>query len=380
MEIIDRIRAAIAPKQQLRHDTKNILSKKRRVSRSLRRYSYRVDASMRNWKQAVTIAEDPLRPSRELLYLLYHRTMEDDQLLAQVRTARFNIQMGDFSIMCDGIEQEDITESFDTPWFYNYIQHAVDSELYGYSLVELIPDRNTGLIKEVCVIPREHYKPEHHQLLVRPSDQEGIPYNEGPLAKRVIGIGNTEDLGLLKSISKMVIRKDYNLTDWGRRNERFGSPIIVQKTGSVDKTEWDAKEKNLQNFGSNLYMLMDMDDEFEIKEALSNTGGGHKTFVDYTEYADKCIAIIINGQTTTSEQTAYVGSAEVQERQHNKYTLARMRRIQYHINFELFPWLVKHYDYPLGNCKFQFEDLVKNEEAVTIDVDNVETENEKKKS
>jgi len=111
---------------------------------------------------------------------------------------------------------------------------------------------------------------------------------------------------------------------------------------------------------------------------MGNTGGGHVTYEKFLEYADKCIAFIVNGTTASSEQVAYAGNAEVQERQLNKYTLARMRRIQYHINFELFPFLVKYYDYPLSEAKFEFLDLRKNEDKNMTVTQNTDTDPEAK--
>lgn len=380
MSILSRLTSIFSSSQTVEElNTRQGITSRKPVARQLQRYNYRIDASMKKWKEAVQSAEDHFMPRREVLYLLYHTIMEDDALLGQVRTARFNIQMSDYEIHVDGVNQEDIVKAFDTPWFYRYLELAVDAEMHGYSLIEMIPGKD-GFISDIDLIPREHTAPWKSQVLIRPGDINGIPYDKGPLARRLIGIGHKQDLGLLKSISKLVIRKDYNLVDWGRRNERFGMPLVWLKTDSIDKAELDAKEEMLKNFGANLYGMTNTDDEIDIKEPLGNTGAGHKSYLDYIEYLDKCIAISVNGQTSTSEQTAYVGSAEVQERQLNKFTLARMRRIQYHINHELFPWLAMHHNYPVENATFQFLDLMKNESDTVIDEDNTDTEIEKKKS
>lgn len=357
-------------------NVKNFSDRKRSISRSIRRYNYRVEASIAKWKAAVAQAEDPIRPNREELYALYHRIMEDDQLLAQVRTARFNIQMGDFELMVNGSNNEYLVKLLDTPWFFKYLETCVDTELYGYSLVEPRKGED-GFINEIILVPREHVDPLQKQIILMPSDDNGVSWENEPLLGRLIGIGDTDDLGLLKAISKLVIRKDYNLGDWGRRNERFGIPFIVMKTASRDKKELDEKQEMLENFGASGWALIDDEDEIDIKEASSQSGGGHVTFEKFLEYADKCIAFLVNGTTASSEQVAYAGNAEVQERQLNKYTLARMRRIQYHINFELIPFLVKYYDYPLSEAKFEFVDLRKNEDKEMNAVDeNTDTKAE----
>ena len=99
------------------------------VSRQLRRYNYRVDASLKEWRQAVSLAEDPVRPNRYPLYMLYNRVMEDDQILAQVRTARFNIQMSDYEVRIDNTPNEDLIRLLDSPWFFKYLEYCVDTEM-----------------------------------------------------------------------------------------------------------------------------------------------------------------------------------------------------------------------------------------------------------
>jgi hypothetical protein len=351
--------------------TAKSFDKKWPLSRQLRRYNYRIEADMKKYKDAVIMAEDPIMPNRYLLYALYHRIMEDDQLLAQVRHARFNVQMGDFEVRKNDEAIPDLIKLFDTPWFFKYIEYCVDTEMWGYSLIE--PRKGAdGLVNEILIFPREHVQPLLKHILLRPEDFSGIPWNEDVLEGKLIGIGDPDDLGLLKSISKLVIRKDYNLTDWGRLNERFGIPFITMKTATTNKEELDKKEEMLENFGASGWALIDDQDEIEIKESKTSQGG-HKTFEEYSNYADRCIAFLINGTTSSSEQTAYVGAAQTQERTVNKYTLARMRRIQYHINWELFPFLQKYFDYPLDGAKFVFTDLEYNEEEEAITASTADT-------
>jgi hypothetical protein len=244
--------------------------------------------------------------------------------------------------------------------------------MFGYSLIEPIMGED-GLVKEINLMPREHVRPWTKELLLSPLDEDGFDWDYGPLKGRLVGIGDPDDLGLLKAISKLVIRKDYNLGDWGRRNERFGIPFVTMKTASRDEKELNEKQEMLENFGASGWALIDDEDSIEVKEPMGNTGGGHVTFEKFLDYADKCIAFLVNGTTASSQQVAYAANAGVQERQLNKYTLARMRRIQYHINWELFPFLQKYFDYPLDGAKFVFTDLEYNEEEEAITASTADT-------
>lgn len=353
------------------------LNKKKPLHVQIDRREYRIDATLRRWKDAVMAAEDPKNPRREYLMRLYDRVMEDNFLLSQVRTARFNVQMAGFIIEQNNRENAKLVELLDTPWFFKYLQYAVDTEMYGFSLIEAETD-NDGFIKELSLIPRTHVKPEVGEVLLTISDLKGIPIELIEDEFNLISIGDPEDLGLLKSLSKAVIRKQYNLTDWGRRNERFGMPFVIAKTATRDKDELDAKEAMLSNFGANAYAILDDEDEIELIEPDSNSGGGHKSFSDLNEYIDNLISITVNGQTGTTDEKAYVGSAEVHERKENKYTKARMRRIQYHINEKLIPFLV-NLGYPLINCKFSFNALEEGDESLNTSQEEGDTGSGKKK-
>lgn len=334
------------------------------VLNKLRRYyQYRVELEMKNWRIAVALAEDLIRPRRYDLYRLYHSAMEDDHLLSQVRTARFTVQMAEFSIMVGNSENEDLTDLLNRPWFDVYIRHCVDAELYGHSLVELTMNK-AGEVGNVYLVPREHVRPETGEIVLDIRAETGIPYREGVLAKNLIEIGERDDLGLLKVAARGIIRKDYAIGDWSRRNEKYGMPFLSIKTMSRNETEINAKADMAANLGTNGWAILDDQDELEFHE--SNQPFAYQTFSDYADKVDEKISQLINGQTGTSDEKSFVGSAEVHERILNVYTKARMRRIQYHINYVLLPWLRTRAGYTIPqDAYFEYHDLRKSSDKAT---------------
>ena len=61
----------------------------------------------------------------------------------------------------------------------------------------------------------------------------------------------------------------------------------------------------------------------------------------------------VSWQTGTSDEKAFVGGAEVHERVLNDYVEARKRSQGYHINEELFPFLIEN-GYPLEGKEFRY--------------------------
>lgn len=367
-------------------DAPALTENKRGINYKLsRQYNWRVDLEMRTWKDAVEMAEDPIRPRRDELYRLYHRALEDDHLLSQIRTAIFTLRSGDFFIHKGDLKADEAKkELFARPWFREFLQYAVNSEMWGHSLLEFNPNMENGEFQKIELVPRLHVRPEYGEIVYRLDDESGVPYRGNKLSKYLLELGTPYDLGLLKVASKTIIRKEYSLTDWSRRNERYGMPFMVIKTSSRNKSELDEKQRMAENFGSNGWAILDDLDEIEFKE--SNQSFAYQSYRDFAEQSDQAISILINGQTGTTEEKAYVGSAEVHERILNTYTKDRMARIQNTINYSLIPFLIRH-GYPLNGYKFQFVDLLKkesmpdnNDKGTTQKTDEKELSAPKKKS
>ena len=333
----------------------------------VRQFQSRVEMEMRIWKRAVEQAEYILRPRRNELYRVYHRAMEDDHLLGQVRTAHFTVQMADFKLMRDGQELEDEKALLERPWMLNYIRHCVDAELWGHSLVEFDGRKNdVGEFTRVMLVPRIHVRPEYGLVVVFEHDEDGIPYREQPYEDFLLEIGEPEDLGLLKVLSKLAIRKEYAMVDWSRRNEKYGMPFLAIKTATRNKEEIDEKAKMAAEFGSNSWAIFDDQDDVQMLESFASYT--YQSFESLADRMDRGMSILVNGQTGTTEEKSFVGSAEVHERILNTYTKARMLRIQNHINEKLMPFLVRH-GYPLDGVEFQYLDLLEDSE-MTDTMDN----------
>lgn len=89
----------------------------------------------------------------------------------------------------------------------------------------------------------------------------------------------------------------------------------------------------------------------------------YKIYLENIQSCNENISKLINGQTGTTDEKAYVGSAEVHERILNDYTFSRLRKMEYIINNQLIPFLI-YWGYPLNDCKFQYTDLLPKEQPV----------------
>lgn len=326
-----------------------------------RHYNWRVKAEFKNFRTALDTAQNPLMPDRRSLYAFYREVELDDEVTTQARTAYMTVQRAPFEVRRDKKASDELTDLFKRPWFFDLMHTAVMTEFWGHSLVEFNPAMaDNGEFCSYWTLPRDQVRPEYGDVLTNQGDVTGVPYRDPKAFPFLLEMGRPDDLGLYHVVAIPALRKRFSDTDWSLFSERFGSPFLTIKTSSRDKKELDAKEEMAANFGSNGYAILDDQDTIEPIVANYN-GTAHYTFRDRMEMADKQIAKLMNGQTGTSDEKSYVGSAEVHERILNDYTFSRLYRIQFWINFHLIPFLVRH-GYKLEGCTFEFTELRKKEE------------------
>jgi Protein of unknown function (DUF935) len=324
-----------------------------------RQYQYRVALELRQWQYALAAAEHPTQPRRQTLYALYREAMKDDHLFAQWRLGLIALRRSPFAVERAGETDATLKALFETVWFKQWIQAAYDTEFWGHSLVEFSPERNdNGEFRACSVIPREHVVPETQQILLRLTDTEGISYHDTQKFPLLLEIGERDDLGILRIATRNVIRKQYSLEDWSLRNEKFGMPLSALRTASRHPKDLDAKEEMLRNLGANGFVLLDAEDEItfhEPKQAMA-----YQTYQDLVTLSERGISKVVNGQSSVTDEKAFVGTAQVQERILNDYTFERLDRLEVLINQQLIPFLCRHgYPSTLKTAKFRFLELQK---------------------
>jgi hypothetical protein len=312
-------------------------------------------------KIAIQWAEQDDRPRRDSLYEIYRQTLRDGHTQGEVEKAINKVIGSPFAVFKKGGKEidEQATRLLQREWFEEFRRYYEEARLWGHSLVQFVDkcESSESIIKEewrtVDLIPREHVRPEEGFIVIDTSDDKGIPFRDPQIKKQfmLFEMGKPNNLGSLLIAAREVIWKSYSRSDWSRHSEKFGMPILVIRTDTTDKTALDDAEKMASEFGSNLWAILDKEDEIELKEP---------TFKDsYQIYKEKVlmcndeVSKALTWQTGTSDEKAFVGSAEVHERVLNDFVEAAKRRQTYYINAELFPFLIEH-GYPFKDKEFRY--------------------------
>ena len=334
---------------------------KKRLSFQIKEHRlFKTDFQQDELRKAIQFAQDPIRPDRSFLLALYEETMRDPQLLSLIRTNILKAIGSPFAVFKAGTDtiDEQATEWLAAPWF-NQLQYLFhETPYYGHTLLEFqpmkVPFRKNGLamaFDKIKVFPRQHVRPETQEIILDYTRDKGLKYTEAPWNEWLLEIGGTHDIGLLHIAARYVIWKNYSLTDWSKMIERFGLPTLVIKTDEQKTEELDNIENMAKNFGSNLYAMLDKEDDFDVQ--WPRVSQGHTIFKDKCDFCDSQLSKLVAGQESTSSEKAYVGAAEVHERILNAYMEQAMRSETYYHNHVLFPFLMQH-GYPLEGLEFRY--------------------------
>lgn len=333
---------------------------KKRVTHQLtQRRQYIATMQQDELKIAIQQAEDPIRPRRELLNEYYRQTLKDGHISGEYEKAINKVVGSPFAVFKVGTDDIDevATKLLMKAWFEDYRIYHEEARFHGHSLIQfldLVPSSEKEIqleFKEVELIPRDHVRPEDGYIVLDISHETGIPFRELKKQLRLIEFGKRDNIGILQIAAKEFIWKNYSRSDWSRHSEKFGMPMVAIKAATTDKAEVDKLEQMAREFGNNLWMILDPDDEIDLKEPTFKDS--YQIYKEKALFCNTEVSKAFTWQTGTSDEKAYVGSSEVHERVLDAYVEARKRKQTFQINDELFPFLIEH-GYPLQDREFRY--------------------------
>lgn len=346
--IIKNISDAVKGKKRIRH------------SGALERQpADRIKMEMGNLTKAVENALDPINPDRIDLLTIYENAWKDSQVIAEREKAESYLITEPFEVLEGETVNKEKTKLFERPWFTHFITIAMYTDFWEYTLAEFQEQDDKGEFTDVKVFPRKHIRPFEKMIVINPTDREGISYDGKEYDFFLLELGDAEKAGKLESISKEVIWKTFARSDWSEYNERYGMPFLSVIVDADDEKEVDEAQKMAENFGNNKYIIGKTGDQIAVYPTATRASA--ENYKDMANFCDDQIAKLMNGQTGTSDEKSFVGAAEVHERILDKFTEARLKRVQDIVNYKLLPFLQYH-GYPITD-KTSFSFPVLNRKA-----------------
>lgn len=239
------------------------------------------------------------------------------------------------------VKDVEATKKIQGTQFIKIIKGIVESKLYGYTALEILPDidAKTGKLKEVNVIERRNVLPDQKRIVRRQGiwnpgwDLESAQYNNNYV------LINSGTLGLFSATTPLILAKKFTLANYVNFSHTYGQPIIHGKTESDNSQDRKRLANDIASAAQNKVIVTGLADEVDIKTfTMSNS---EKVFTGLIEIVDKEVSNLILGSESMAGATqSYVGSTNAHQDIFRDRVEVYREYIENVMNEEIIPRLV----------------------------------------
>lgn len=194
---------------------------------------------------------------------------------------------------------DQINELMKQPWFRKFRKEVVESEFWGFSLLQFYRDIDGNI--DFDSIPRKHYDPVQQIVLRYQSDKDGAPLE---MFSNTLVIGNDpRGLGLMSTVMPYVLYKRGNIGDWAQFCQIFGMPIREYTYDAGDEEARRRLVEDARKQGANAVYIHPEGSTLTLHESGNKSGSSDL----YNNFSDKCdsqMSIAILGNTLTTDAKA----------------------------------------------------------------------------
>lgn len=322
----------------------------------------REKVTINDWMQAWRIAESPVMPRTYPLMEVYDMVLIDAEVITAINN-RKNKVLGEPFLVLDkeGVYQDAATKQLKGTWFDDFVNAVLDTEFFGYSLIELGKDLKPDYsLKEVNTVERRNIIPGQKLVLPYPfsSYQEGIDFTTDYLNRWYIFTQSKRyPLGLLLYATPYAVLSRDALVKHADYNRDYGKPYKIVYTDKEGSERQDVLA-SLQNVEEELNGVFDSDEKIDIAFP-GGAGGMVDTFDRMDEKAGKKLLKIIQGHVKLSNDTegaqTYMNKDSIAKTPSEEIKEYDMARVEGVVNEELFPRLLD-FNYKLDGHSFIYLD------------------------
>jgi phage gp29-like protein len=318
-------------------------------------------AGVLEWQAATQQAESIILPNNTELIRVYKSIDVDLHLFALMQTIRIKVIANNFFIYnADGEVNQEATDLFKKKWFRKTVKHIVDSEFYGFSLIQLL-DIKDGIFSDAELVPREYVIQQRQGVKTSLTNtSELIPFNAPEYLNWVIPVGEPDNLGLLHKAAPLVIKKKEVISAWSESAEIFGMPLRVGRTNINDPVKRANMEDMLDNIGAAGWAVIHEDDVVEFVETSKTDF--YKIYQEFIQTTNSELSKGFLLQTGTTDEKAFSGSAGVHENLLKSLIEAYIVLVEETVNEAIIPACQRLSLIPVG-CYFQSD----NEQKLSLE-------------
>lgn len=236
----------------------------------------RTRQDIKNWNDALNLANNVDAPKRFALFNLYDNILIDLHLQSQINNRMLKSLAQPFMFNdLKGTKNEELTDLFQNKkWVWQINKAILETVYFGHSLGEF-NYANEDLTFNL--LPRQNVDPVNGFLFKDYADDKKINYREEKeFGSWLIEFGSNKEYGLLNGCVPHVLMKRFAQSCYSELCEIYGIPPRVLKTNTQDRTMVSRGEKMLKDMGSAAWFIIDENESFEFAQGVSTNGDVYK--------------------------------------------------------------------------------------------------------
>ena len=289
--------------------------------------------NIQTWRNAITSAENPENPRWYIMQDVIDDLMVDAHLASVIDVRKAATLNNRFYVRDKTTKEtlEEQTEFLNKQWFYEFLEHALDSIPRKYTVFQFFRLNDTVTFG---MIPRRNICPQNGRMYLEVSGDSFIEYRTQP---NVIEIMHSSKFGLINDVIPNVIWKRNALQSYAEFTEKYSKPLITATTNN--RSEVDRIQKSLTNLGDGMTGVLPHGTTITIHD-LANAGNPEKTYIENAKFQDNQVSKRIIGSTTIVDEGANRSQTQVHiTTLDDKIAQADKRNMIFCVNDQLFPVL-----------------------------------------
>ncbi len=260
------------------------------------------------------------------------------------------------------------TQKIQGSQFDKIIKGIVESKLYGYTLLEIMPviDPKTGKLAEVNSIERRNVLADQRIVLRRQGIWEPHWDLRHPAYARNYILINSGDIGLFSATTPLILAKKFTVANYVNFSHTYGQPIIHGKTVSESNVDRKRLANEIANAAQNKVVVTGIEDEVDIKTfTMSNS---EKIYTGLIEFVNKEVSnLVLGSESMAGGMQSYVGSTKAHQDIFRDRIEVYRRYIENTMNEEVVPRLVAM-GYIHGGLEFKYSNRIEmnNEDRIKL--------------
>lgn len=238
--------------------------------------------------------------------------------------------------------------------FEKIIRAIVESELWGYSLIEISRDLDpeTGLIREVNSIERRNVLPDQRRVIRQWGQwSPGWDIDDGQYRHNYVLI-NSGGFGLFAATTPNILALKYTLSNWVNFSHTYGQPIIHGKTGAEDNESRIRLARKIAGAAQNKVLVTGLDDSIDIKAfTMSNSEKIYEKLIVHVNKEND--GLILGSESMAGATQSYVGSTKAHENIYRARINSYRTTVENYMNELVMP-VLKYWGFVPADVSFKY--------------------------